>query len=85
MLNTVVMNPPYGVRLGADDDLPALYRKIGTALRRFPGTAAWILSGNRDLTRHIGLKASRQLDLLNGDIECRLLRYDVFDRGPRVV
>jgi putative N6-adenine-specific DNA methylase len=72
-----VLNPPYGERL-KDPDLPELYRSIGTALRRFPGASAWVLSGNRDLTRFLGFKSSRQLDLLNGDITCRLLKYEVF-------
>lgn len=76
--SVLVMNPPYGERLDADQDLEALYHKIGTMVRRFPGSTAWILSGQRELTKFIGLRASRQHELTNGDIECRLLGYEVF-------
>lgn len=78
----LVMNPPYGKRLDAGEDLEGLYRKIGSMLRRFRGAKAWVLSGARELTRFIGLRASRHVDLMNGDIECRLLRYEVFEGPP---
>ncbi|MEK7866231.1 MAG: THUMP domain-containing protein [Planctomycetota bacterium] len=80
---TVIMNPPYGERLDADADLPAVYKKMGAMLRRFPGAKAWVLSGNASLTRFLGLKASKELTLWNGTIECRLLRYEVFPSNPR--
>lgn len=72
-----VVNPPYGERLDADKEV---YRKLGATLRRFPGSTAWVLSSSRELTNQIGFKSSKHVDLMNGDLECRLLRYDVFER-----
>jgi len=75
----VVVNPPYGERLGDADDLPALYKSLGSFLKKqCQGASAFVLSGNPEITRHIGLKAMRKHVLFNGPIECRLLRYDIY-------
>jgi 23S rRNA (guanine2445-N2)-methyltransferase / 23S rRNA (guanine2069-N7)-methyltransferase len=74
----VVVNPPYGERLGAESDLPALYARLGFVLReRFPGWHASLLTGNPDLGKRMGLRARRFHSLYNGPIECRLLHFEV--------
>jgi putative N6-adenine-specific DNA methylase len=75
----VVCNPPYGVRLkGGDGGIEAFYAGFGKALKdHCGGWTAWILSGNADATRALKLKASRRIPLMNGPIDCRLLRYDL--------
>ena len=74
----MVINPPYGERLGADSDLPALYARIGAMLReRFSGWRAALFTGNPDLGKHMGLRARRTHSLFNGPIECRLLHFEV--------
>ena len=76
----LVMNPPYGKRVGDVRKLGGLYRKIGDALkRRAPGATAWILVGERELAKQIGLRPSRRIPLFNGPIECRLLRFDLYE------
>ena len=44
------------------------------------GASAWILSGNPELTRHLGLRANRKWPVRNGPIECRWIRYDIATR-----
>jgi len=74
----VVVNPPYGARLGADDDLEALYADLGQMLRqRCAGWTLWLLSGNPELTGALRLKASRRVPISNGGLDCRWLRYDI--------
>lgn len=74
----LVANPPYGERMAADPDLPALYSLLGTVLReRFVGWRAAVFTGNPDLGRHMGLRAKRHHSLYNGPIECRLLHFEV--------
>jgi putative N6-adenine-specific DNA methylase len=52
---------------------------MGEALKkRCAGWTAYILSGNPAATRHIGLKASRRFPLMNGPIDCRLLKYELY-------
>ena len=82
---TLVANPPYGVRLEDARALAAFYPKLGDALKqRFAGWTAWVLSGDPQLAPLIGLRPSRKTPLMNGDIECRLLRFDIVaGRPPR--
>ncbi len=80
----VVANPPYGKRLGGDEDggegpgAVESWRALGEFLhRRCGGAAAFVLSGDPGLTRHLGLKAARKWPVRNGPIECRWIRYDL--------
>jgi putative N6-adenine-specific DNA methylase len=76
---TLICNPPYGERLGSEQELSAFYRKIGDTLKqRWKGWTAWVFAGNLPLARHIGLKPSRRIVLFNGPIECRLLKFDLY-------
>jgi 23S rRNA (guanine2445-N2)-methyltransferase / 23S rRNA (guanine2069-N7)-methyltransferase len=80
----VVTNPPYGARLGGDDDLPALYRCLGDVLRhRFMSWRAFVLTGDRALAAAIGLRAVRRHVLYNGAIECRLLEFPIASEPVR--
>ena len=77
----IVVNPPYGERLGTQVDLPNLYARLGTLLKeRFSGWRAAMLAGNPELGKHMGLRAVRMHTLYNGPIECRLLHFDVEQR-----
>jgi putative N6-adenine-specific DNA methylase len=72
----MLINPPYGERIGECGDLVALYRLMGQVLReRCQGCSAWVFSGNPELEEHIGLEAVARIPLYNGRIPCRLLRY----------
>ncbi|MEW6720101.1 MAG: THUMP domain-containing protein [Thermodesulfobacteriota bacterium] len=76
---TILCNPPYGERLPGGAEAEAFYRELGEALKkRCRGWTAYILSGNPGLTRFLGLKASRKIPVMNGPIDCRLLRYELF-------
>lgn len=80
----IVANPPYGHRLGRDGDLDELYRDLGDALkRRGTGSTAWVLVGDPQLAKRIGLHAQRRIVLFNGPIECRLLRFDLLQGALR--
>ncbi len=75
----LVMNPPYGARL-RPDDMTALYKGIGTCLKKnFPGYHAWIIGMNDDDFANIGLKPSVKIPMLNGSLECSLREYVLFD------
>ena len=74
----VVVNPPYGERIGAESGLPELYGALGSTLReRFSGWQAALLTGNAPLARNLGIYARRTHRFYNGTIECRLLRFDL--------
>ncbi|OQX10688.1 MAG: RNA methyltransferase [Desulfobulbaceae bacterium A2] len=75
----IVLNPPYGIRLGEKEGLRPLYRRIGELCKeRFGGWTLYILAGDRELVHEIGLRPARRHVLFNGPIECRLLRYELY-------
>jgi putative N6-adenine-specific DNA methylase len=76
---TLLFNPPYGERLTDSGSLEALYRDFGDTLKqRWSGWTAWILTGNLEAAKRIGLKATRRIPLWNGPLECRLLKYELY-------
>ncbi len=82
----VIVNPPYGERLGEGEDLKALYATIGERLRtQFRQWRAAVFTGNPELGKEMGLRAVKTNNLYNGTIKCRLLHFDVqeerFTRG----
>ncbi len=81
----IVINPPYGKRLGEADALKGLYSALGDRLKAIGGNStAWILAGNRELSKNIGLKASRRIPLFNGPIECRWMRFDLYEGSRKM-
>ena len=79
----VMLNPPYGERLASNKDMEELYGKIGTALKhQFAGATAWIISSNNEAMKHIGLKPSKKMRLLNGELDCQFNQYELF-QGKR--
>ena len=74
----MVANPPYGERLGSEDELAAFYPPLGSALKkRFAGWSCWFLSADTRLPKLIRLQPSRKIPLYNGALECRLYQIDV--------
>lgn len=71
----ILCNPPYGERIGAEEDLVPLYRTLGEVLRRCSGWTACVFTGNPRLARHLGVPCTEEIPLFNGRIPCRLLRY----------
>jgi putative N6-adenine-specific DNA methylase len=76
----IVANPPYGKRQGEVEKLFGLYRRFGDSLKKqATGATAWILAGEPRLAKVIGLKPSRRIPLFNGPIECRLLKFEMYE------
>ena len=79
----VMINPPYGERLASNKDMEDLYGKIGSALKhQFTGATAWIISSNEAAMKCIGLKPSKKMRLLNGELDCQFNKYELF-QGKR--
>jgi len=76
----IVANPPYGKRQGEVEKLFGLYRRFGDSLKKqATGATAWILAGEPRLAKNIGLKPARRIPLFNGPIECRLLKFEMYE------
>jgi 23S rRNA G2445 N2-methylase RlmL len=80
----VVLNPPYGERTGEVENLVGLYREIGNFFKqRCGGYLGYIFSGNTALGKRVGLRTKRRIPFYNGEIECRLLEYELYDGSLR--
>ena len=69
----LVTNPPYGVRIGEDEELAAFYPKLGEALKRkFAGWNTYFLTNDLRMPKLMRLTPSKRTPLFNGPLECRL-------------
>jgi putative N6-adenine-specific DNA methylase len=75
----IICNPPYGERLGDARELGDLYKMLGDVFKqRFQGWTAFILTGNKELAKKVGLKASRRIPVYNGSLPCTLFKYELY-------
>ena len=80
----IVTNPPYGVRLGEQQQLAEFYPKLGDRLKKyFSGWRAYFLTADMRLPKLIRLAASKRTPLFNGALECRLFEYKIVEGGMR--
>lgn len=79
----VVMNPPYGERLGKRDQLKKLYADIGDFFKqKCTDYTGYVFTGNMELAKNIGLRTNRRTELYNSTIDCRLLEFELY-QGSR--
>ncbi len=76
---TIVCNPPYGIRLGRPQEMASLYRALGDFLKqRCTGATAYIFVGDRELLKHVGLKPGFRHPIKTGGLDGRLVKYELF-------
>lgn len=76
----IMFNPEYGERLGVHNKLEVTYKRIGDFLKQdCKEYRGYIFTGNPDLAKKIGLRASRRFEFFNGKLDCRLLQYELYD------
>ncbi|WP_276348530.1 class I SAM-dependent RNA methyltransferase [Daejeonella sp. JGW-45] len=80
----VIFNPEYGERLGVHSKLEATYKRIGDFMKqKCKGYRGYIFTGNPDLAKKIGLRASKRVEFYNGKLDCRLLEYELYEGSKR--
>ena len=73
----MVFNPPYGERL--DIEMESFYKAIGDTLKQgYPNTDTWFITSNLEAIKHVGLRPSRKIKLMNAKLESRLLKYVMY-------
>jgi len=74
----LLVNPPYGERLGERKKLRGLYSRLGERLQSdFAGWRAAVLTSDQQLAYAIGLRPSQAETVYNGAIECQLLMFSI--------
>jgi putative N6-adenine-specific DNA methylase len=77
--STIVVNPPYGVRLGDRESAEALMKEFGDFLKqRCTGCTAYVYAGDRQLLKKVGLKPEWKKELNNGGLEGILGKIDLY-------
>lgn len=76
----IMFNPEYGERLGVHAKLEVTYKRMGDFMKQScKGYYGYIFTGNPDLAKKIGLRASRRIEFYNGKLDCRLLEYELYE------
>ena len=77
--HVIVTNPPYGIRLGRDENLEMFYKYLGDFLKqKCKGSAAFVYFGERKYIKKIGLKASWKIPIKAGGLDGRLVKYEMY-------
>ena len=77
----IIMNPPYGKRIELKQNY---YKEIGNTLKqKYTNTSVWIISSELDELKTIGLRPSKKLKLFNGALECKLLKYELYQGSKK--
>lgn len=63
-------NPPYGERLGDQQQARALYKEMGLLLKRHPGWKMAVITSDSAFERNFGRRADKKRRLYNGRLEC---------------
>ncbi len=75
----IILNPPYDERMPVNE-IEKLYKEIGDKLKKdFKNFTAWIITSNPEGMKSIGLRATRRIQLYNGSLDCRFLKYELYD------
>lgn len=75
----IVTNPPYGIRMGKDDNLNRFYEDLGLFLReRCRKSRAFVYFGEPRYIKKVPLSPTWKKPLQLGGLEGKLVRYDLF-------
>lgn len=75
----LITNPPYGERLGENEEVEAVYRVMGKTFEQLDTWSIYVLTSYKGFERHFGRRADRRRKLYNGRLECQYYQY----QGPR--
>ena len=75
----IITNPPYGERIGEEEEVRRLYKGMGRAFRSFDTWSVYVITSCKDFEKLYGRRADKKRKLYNGMLQCQL--YQFF--GPR--
>lgn len=51
--------------------------------QHFAGWEAWVISSNMGALKSIGLRPSRKIPLFNGPLDCRFVKFEMYEGSRR--
>ena len=79
----LMLNPPYDERLHIKN-INELYKMMGDQFKQnFKGWNAWVISSNMRALKNIGLRPSKKIWLMNGSLDCKFLKFEMYEGSKR--
>jgi putative N6-adenine-specific DNA methylase len=76
---TIIVNPPYDIRL-KEEDILDFYFKMGTKFKdSYTDCVVWVFSGHIPALKGMPLKPSKKISLMNADIDSKLYKYEIYE------
>ena len=80
---TILFNPPYGERLTTN--IFELYTQIGDTFKKnYAGCCAWLITSDMEAVKNIHLRHTRKIKIFNGNLECRFLKYQMYEGSKKI-
>jgi putative N6-adenine-specific DNA methylase len=80
----IILNPPYNERMPLAET-EKLYKEIGDKLKKdFKNFVAWIITSSPEGVKSIGLRPTRKIQVYNGSLECRYLKYELYEGTKKI-
>jgi len=72
----IVTNPPYGERIGINDEIDRIFKSLGKFCKKHPDWSLFIITPDKDAEKKImGRRADRRRKLYNGNIETTYYQF----------
>ncbi|HIJ79169.1 MAG: THUMP domain-containing protein [Desulfobulbaceae bacterium] len=77
--SVIVVNPPYGIRMGEKEEVAAMIGEFGSFLKhKCAGSTAYLYFGDRELLKKIGLRPAWKKSVKNGGLDGVLAKYEMY-------
>ena len=71
----IVTNPPYGKRIGADNEVEKIYRDFGAIMKSHSTWSVYVMTAYKHFEKAYGKKATKKRKLFNGFIRTDYYQY----------
>ena len=62
------------------------YKKIGDSLKNnYKNCTAWIISSDIENLKMIGLKPTKKIDLMNGNLKCSFREFKIYEGSKKQI
>ena len=71
----ILANPPYGTRLGRNEDLATLYRLLGDRCKEFKNAHLGLVTSEKDLMQALGLRSDKKWEMQAGGLRLNIAKF----------
>ena len=71
----ILANPPYGTRLGQNEDLVTLYRLLGDRCKEFKNAHLGLVTSEKELMQALGLRSDKKWEMQAGGLRLNIAKF----------